>query len=685
MMRKILVSILVLMIFQFFNAQEFTKQRLNNEKKLESYLSKNNISQKQKDSLMSNLAGFAGKIPLFYQSEDTGANASSNIDELQTGLVGGINVTGENIKITLFEEGRVHDTHEQLVSRAVNKEAATYAKSAHTTQVNTVLIGNGTATGTFTQSGVTYDKAKAKGVLPAGTTDNYKFATTDLGNNYEKLESLPNLNISNHSYGINLGWYYLSAASPPFYPTIGWYWVGNYELNALDTYSGTYADQDYDFDKIVYSQPNQIIVKSTGNYYGLQPAAGDKKYKWDSSLNQYVEFEATDTIPAANCSLGYNCIGYGSLAKNIITVGAVNQLPADHKYTDPSDVVKGSFSSAGPRKDGAVKPDLAAVGVDMIMGNYVSNTSNNNYINTFGTSFAAPIVSGIAGALTEIQRNILGNNNFIFRADEMKALLTHTANEAGNPGPDVWYGWGLVDAKKAARVLVNQLTEDAVFEKDTLQSGIAFTKEIKATATEPLKVSISWIDPAITPFTDDIDMQQNHTSRIVNDLDLRVINISTNEVYFPWKLDVNDPNANATKGDNTVDNVEQVVVDNPIADGIYKIEITNKNPLVDQDGNAANQDFALVVTGNKKISLTTDDSVKEQIRIYPTPTKDFINIEIPNNDAERIAVFDINGNLILESKTPKSQKISLAKFPNSVYIVTVKTKSGVSSKKIIKE
>lgn len=350
-------------------------------------------------------------------------------------------------------------------------------------------------------------------------------------------------------------------------------------------------------------------------------------------------------------------------------------------------MVKGSFSSAGPRKDGAVKPDLTAVGVDMIMANYTTANPNatNLYVLNYGTSYAAPIVTGIAGALTQIQRNISGNSSFIFKADEMKALLTHTANEAGRPGPDVWYGWGLVDAKKAAQVLVNKLNEDAYFERSNLQSGVSFTKEIKATATEPLKVSISWVDPAIAFFTSDIDLQQNHSSRIVNDLDLRVVEVGSGTVYYPWKLDVSDPNANATKGDNTVDNVEQIVIDNPTADAIYRIEVSNKNSLVDQDGNPATQDFAWVATGTKKRTLASDNMIKDEIKVYPTRTKDLITIEAPS-EVERVAVFDMNGKLILEnSKASKSQTISLGKFPSSVYILTVKTKSGTVSKKIIKE
>lgn len=690
-MKKVVLSVGMLFSFYFSNAQnlklkeKFEKQSLENRKKFDSILSKSGkYSAQENDSLKSNLAGFVGEMPYFYTTEETGANATSNIDELQSGSVSGFPVNGNGIKITVFDGGRPHETHEQFGGRVTYSDVATTARNTHATSVNSVLLGNGSATGNFVIGGVSYPKANAKGVLTNATTETYRFASTTLGDNFTKLVSIPNINISNHSYGTNVGWMYINTTNST-YPGVGWYWYGNYDLNTKDTYSGVYYTNDQKFDEIVYAQPNQIIVKSTGNYYGGGPTGSELKFKYKD--NAYVPFENGDVIPELNCSLGYNCIGFGSLAKNIITVGAVNQLTtAGHKYTNSLDVEKGSFSSAGPRKDGAVKPDLTAVGVDMVMASYLSVANTMSYTSTFGTSFATPIVSGIAGALTQIERNLSGNAGYIFRADEMKALLTHTANEAGRPGPDVWYGWGLVDGKKAAQVLINKSEEKSYLERKTLISGTSFEKEIKATGgNEPLKVSISWVDPAIAPFLDDVNMQSNHASRIVNDLDLRVVEVSSGTVYYPWKLDISNPNANATKGDNLVDNVEQVVIDNPVADGIYKLIVTNKGTLVNQEGNSADQDFAWVATGTKKVTLASSTFDKNEIKIYPTKTKDFINITSPN-DIERIALFDMNGKIILENyKTSKSQSINLNKFPSAVYMLLVKTKTGTISKKIIKE
>ena len=679
-MKKLLLPAIFLSAFQWISAQkdEFTAMRLNNEAKFDQLFGKH---YKNSDSIKQNLAGFVGNMPLFYTPEDTGANTTSNIDNLQNGSYGGLPILGNGIKITLFDAGRLQSTHNEFggpnasPARVINKEASTNARHNHATQVASVIAANGNATGDINTS---TPRANAKGVLPNVAIDSYMYSATNLGNQYEKLATLPGLNISNHSYGINMGWN-LSGSS--------YYWYGNYDLSAEDTYSGGYATQDANFDKIVYNNPDHIIVKSTGNYFGIGPSQTARKYRWDGSTSAWVEFAVNETVPPANCSNGYNCIGFGSLAKNIITVAAANQLTTPNKkYTQASDVVKYSLGSAGPRKDGAIKPDITAVGVNMALASHVSNESNNStyYIDS-GTSYAAPIVSAIAGAMTEITRNITSNNNFIYKADEMKVLLTHTANEAGRPGPDVWYGWGLVDGEKAAKAIISKYSGESIFESITLENNKPFSTLVKASDDE-LKVSISWVDPAAVPFTEDIDYLSNHASRLVNDLDLRVIDVETNQVYYPWKLDISNPNANATNNsDNSVDTVEQVLIPSGAKDKIYRIEVSHKGNLVDDNNELNDQTFALLATNVIDPSTMGQNNVtKKEIKIYPTRTKDYINVEIPEG-AEKISIVDMNGKLVYQQNAKEKQSINVGQFSKGVYLINISSKDGITSKKFIKE
>lgn len=52
-----------------------------------------------------------------------------------------------------------------------------------------------------------------------------------------------------------------------------------------------------------------------------------------------------------------------SIAKNTLTVGAVNDITAG--YATTADVVMSSFSSWGPVDDGRIKPDIVANGVSL--------------------------------------------------------------------------------------------------------------------------------------------------------------------------------------------------------------------------------------------------------------------------------------------------------------------------------
>ncbi|MFP3577937.1 S8 family serine peptidase, partial [Brevibacillus sp. SIMBA_040] len=71
-------------------------------------------------------------------------------------------------------------------------------------------------------------------------------------------------------------------------------------------------------------------------------------------------------------------IGPGSLAKNIIVVGATDIITANSgRYVTSADVVHSDYSSAGPRDDGGIKPDISAVGTNVGSGSTAENTTGS--------------------------------------------------------------------------------------------------------------------------------------------------------------------------------------------------------------------------------------------------------------------------------------------------------------------
>lgn len=143
----------------------------------------------------------------------------------------------------------------------------------------------------------------------------------------------------------------------------------------------------------------------------------------------------------------------------------------------------------------------------------------------------------------------------------------------------------------------------------------------------------------------------------------------------------------AQKGDNTVDNVEQVIVDAPIAGKNYKIEVKHKGTLKNNTGATAPQNYSIIVTGYTEV-LGTKESAKEALNsltVAPSITKDVTNIlNAPKKST--FTIYDMSGKK-LQSGSINSEKeaINLSAHPKGIYIVEVKTEKDTVAKKVIKE
>lgn len=671
--------------------REFERQNRENKVKFDSYVAKRYGVDKSPEVLKeiekqrANLAGFYFNQPYFHQPDDLDQVKNSNADFLQNGTITGLtgSFNGENIKYTVFDGGRAFEGHvlfNNIPNRIVNKEDPSMNYSDHATAVSS-FIGSKNQAYTFQLTGGGTHPVNFKGIAPNSTFDNYAFAnsvlpgTTNTISVYQKI-LIAQPKISNHSYGSNQGWSNAAISG-------AWVWFGTYNAGAYTDLQGTYYVNDRNYDLIVYSNPSYVIVKSAGNYFGMGPA-GNTMPKYYVNSGNAVAFPDGATIPPNNCALGYDCIGPGSLAKNIIVVGATDIITSnDKRYTTTTDVIKSDYSSAGPRDDGAIKPDITTTGTDVAHASTDEDTVGSQLISVgSGTSYSAPVVTGIIGLWMQIYKQLFPTLEL--NAASAKTLTIHSASEAGNIGPDPWHGWGFINAKKGAELLVGKSNNTVIFADETLISGNTNSKVVKASGSEPLKVTISWIDPAGTSTS----AHNSRVSKLVNDLDLRIIDTSTNTIYYPWKLDANNPMTPATKADNTVDNVEQVVIDAPVGNRNYRIEITNKGTLLNDAIPAitAPQNYSIIVTGFNEVLGTKDvTSPANGIVIAPTLTKDVVNIlKAPKKSS--FTVYDLSGKKLQSGIVNTAQEIiSLSSYTNGIYIIEVKTDKDVISKKVIKE
>ena len=120
-------------------------------------------------------------------------------------------------------------------------------------------------------------------------------------------------------------------------------------------------------------------------------------------------------------------------ADGAIAVGAVN-VPGSGDGTPQI----ASFSSRGPTADGRIKPDVVAPGSGVV----VADLRRGGYARRGGTSFAAPLVSGVCALLLQ--------KNPEWRPDQVLEALRSTALDLGAAGPDTVYGWGQINALAAS-------------------------------------------------------------------------------------------------------------------------------------------------------------------------------------------------------------------------------------------
>ncbi|MBI2135842.1 S8 family serine peptidase [Candidatus Woesearchaeota archaeon] len=145
--------------------------------------------------------------------------------------------------------------------------------------------------------------------------------------------------------------------------------------------------------------------------YGADPRNTDD-FIWNYS-NMVILFAAGNDGAGGTDGTGgtLNTVGRPAIAKNIITIGASENLRAS-KGTSADNINQvASFSSRGPAGDKRIKPDVVSPGTSIVStksslaGTSACTTSfesNGNYSYCSGTSMATPIAAGSATLVRQI-------------------------------------------------------------------------------------------------------------------------------------------------------------------------------------------------------------------------------------------------------------------------------------------
>ncbi|MDX2301161.1 MAG: S8 family serine peptidase [Microscillaceae bacterium] len=183
------------------------------------------------------------------------------------------------------------------------------------------------------------------------------------------------------------------------------------------------------------------VINSSLGYTTFSDTTMDYTYK-DLDGKSTLVTQAADLAAATGMLIvnsagneggnSWKYLGAPADADSVLAVGAVTP---GRQYVE--------FSSQGPTKDGRIKPDVSAMGLATVVGSPRGQITLSS-----GTSFASPLVCGLATGLWQAHPNL---SNI-----EIIQLLKQSANQAQEP--DNLLGYGIPDFVKA-----HELAE--IFEK----------------------------------------------------------------------------------------------------------------------------------------------------------------------------------------------------------------------------
>ncbi|OSY87004.1 peptidase S8 [Tenacibaculum holothuriorum] len=473
-----------------------------------------------KDGRLLELQKVVNGKPIYYTTYNVDAAKSTRTNHLNSGGSLGLNLMGQGMTAYVWDGGIARASHQEYDGAGGNNRFSVFDGSS------SLNFHAAHVTGTIMASGV---QANAKGMAPHS-----KVRGSDWNNDKTEATNAASngMLISNHSYGF--------ATRNQF---------GQVQLP--QHYFGGYITESRAWDEIMFNAPNYLMVVAAGN---------------DGNDN------TANNNPTGGS--GFDKLTGHSTSKNNLVVANAQDANVDASGNLVS-VSINSSSSEGPTDDFRIKPDITGNGT----GVYSTYQNSDTAYNTIsGTSMASPNVTGSLLLLQQHHKNL--NSGSFMKAATLKGLALHTADDAGASGPDAVFGWGLLNAKKAAETITKKGNQSKI-EELTLTSGQTYTITVNSDGTSPLLASISWTDRPGTANT----TVNSTTPVLVNDLDLRVSKSGT--TYLPYELTGATTNA---KRDNNVDPYERVDVAN--ASGTYTITVSHKGSLT-----GGSQNYSLIVTG----------------------------------------------------------------------------------------
>lgn len=108
----------------------------------------------------------------------------------------------------------------------------------------------------------------------------------------------------------------------------------------------------------------------------------------------------------------------------------------------------------------------------------------------------------------------------------------------------------------------------------------------------------------------------------------------------------------------------------------------NRNPFIDNP-HLATKIWNGPAAENKWYSLSTEDVILSNVKVYPTITNDFINIESDDLTETSYKIYDLSGKLIDQDKN--QTKINVTNYANGLYMLHLSMSNASKAFKFIKK
>lgn len=408
-------------------------------------------------------------------------------------------------------------------------------------------------------------------------------------------------------------------------------------------------------------------------------AYNDTAKSWDALLKttpNYLPFVAIGNEQKSNGSgktgtnLGYDVVTGSAASKNVVTVGGVN---ADRSISD--------YTNFGPTDDGRIKPDICARGTGINSSITDSNTAySGSGLDSSGTSYASPAAAASALLLQQYYYSL---NNSYMSASMLKALLLHSADDAGPVGPDLKFGWGILNIEKAAQIIkdVNSKGKARMYtftvnptnnsSSEISINGSGTTNANVGVGVGELKASICWTDDDGNEqlATEGVDPTK---SRLVYNFDIKLRRVSPfaqTSTYksFTMATKTNLAQLGTDWFQNNVDNFKQTYIPAGGTEGGSYVLYLRK--FVSSP--SAPRNVSVIITGlaTNTTTLTNTDFNENTATLFFSATDDKIKL-ISNKISSfgEYEIYDVSGKQV-DKGFSSSNEILFNSAPKGIYFM----------------